>query len=126
MLKPYLAHGGGYTTFGVARMDKVAGALEGDTGSGFIPPFGEGDGFSQALPPSAYLDRFYYDCCTYSGPALRFLIDAVGIDRVMLGTDYPAPMLLRDAVNWVNDLSELTASEKQAILDTNPTRVLGL
>jgi aminocarboxymuconate-semialdehyde decarboxylase len=125
-LKPYLAHGGGYTTFGVARMDKVAGALEGDRGSGFIPPFGEGDGFSQALPPSAYLDRFYYDCCTYSGPALRFLIDAVGIDRVVLGTDYPAPMLLHDAVNWVNGLPELAASEKEAILETNPAKVLGL
>ncbi|MEX1125513.1 MAG: amidohydrolase family protein [Acidimicrobiia bacterium] len=125
-LKPYLAHGGGYTTFGVARMDKVAGALEGDSGSGFIPPFGEGDGFSQALPPSAYLDRFHYDCCTYSGPALRFLIDAVGIDRVMLGTDYPAPMLLHDAVNWVNGLPELTDLERQAILSTNPMALLGL
>ncbi len=125
-LKPYLAHGGGYTTFGVARMDKVAGALEGESAEGFIPPFGQNDGFSQALPPSAYLDRFYYDCCTYSGPALRFLIDAVGIDRIVLGTDYPAPMLLHDAVNWVNGLSELAGTEKEAILSTNAISFLGL
>lgn len=124
-LKPYLAHGGGYTTFGVARMDKVAGALEGDSSEGFIPPFGQNDGFSQALPPSAYLDRFYYDCCTYSGPALRFLIDAVGIDRIVLGTDYPAPMLLHDAVNWVNGLPELAETEKEAILSTNAISFLG-
>ncbi|MGH8915319.1 MAG: amidohydrolase family protein [Acidimicrobiia bacterium] len=125
-LKPYLAHGGGFTTFGVARMDKVAGALEEGPADGLVPPFGQNDGFSQALPPSSYLDRFYYDCCTYSGPALRFLIDAVGIDRVVLGTDYPAPMLLHDAVNWVGGLTELTASEKDAILSTNATRFLGL
>ncbi len=125
-LKPYLAHGGGYTAFGVARMDKVAGALEGRGGDGFIPPFGQGDGFAQKRPPSEYLDRFYYDCCTYSGPALRFLIDAVGIERVVLGTDYPAPMLLHDAVNWINGLSELNGIEKQAILASNPTAILGL
>ena len=54
-LKPYLAHGGGFTSFGVARMDKVAGALEPDSGEGFIPPFGQSDGFAQAMPPSDYL-----------------------------------------------------------------------
>ncbi len=123
-LKPLLGHGGGYTAYGVARLDKVAGALEGS--AGMTPPFGDGDGFSQQLPPSDYLDRFYYDCCTYSGPVLRFLIDAVGIDRVVLGTDYPAPMVLRDAVNWVRGLPELSADEKDAILSENPTTLVGL
>jgi len=125
-LKPFLGHGGGYTAYGVARMDKVAGALEGQTSDGLAPPFGSSDGFSQQLPPSDYLDRFYYDCCTYSGPVLRFLIDAVGIDRVVLGTDYPAPMVLHDAVNWVRGLPELSDDEKEAILSKNPTNILGL
>jgi aminocarboxymuconate-semialdehyde decarboxylase len=125
-LQPYLAHGGGYTTFGIARMDKVAGALEGETASGFIPPFGKDDGFAQALPPSDYLRRFFYDCCTYSGPALRYIIDTVGVDRVVLGTDYPAPMFLHDPVNWVIGLTELSDVEKVAILEENPARVLRL
>jgi aminocarboxymuconate-semialdehyde decarboxylase len=123
-LKPLLAHGGGYTAYGIARMDKVAGALEGE--DGMVPPFNEGDGFLQKLPPSDYLTRFYYDCCTYSGPALRFLIDTVGIDRVVLGTDYPAPMFLADAVNWVNGLPELADAEKNAILAANPTALTGV
>ena len=125
-LKPYLGHGGGYTAFGVARMDKVAGALEGKSADGMAPPFGPSDGFANQLPPSDYLDRFYYDCCTYSGPVLRFLIDAVGIDRIVLGTDYPAPMVLYDAVNWVRGLPELSDDEKEAILSKNPTEILGL
>lgn len=125
-LKPFLGHGGGYTAFGVARMDKVAGALESKQADGMAPPFGPSDGFAQELPPSDYLDRFYYDCCTYSGPVLRFLIDAVGIDRVVLGTDYPAPMVLHDAVNWVRGLPELSDEEKEAILSENPTRILGI
>jgi aminocarboxymuconate-semialdehyde decarboxylase len=125
-LKPLLAHGGGYTPYGVARMDKVAGALEDATVDGMTPPFGAGDGFSQRLPPSEYLDRFYFDCCTYSGPVLRFLVDTVGIDRVVLGTDYPAPMVLKDAVSWVRGLPQLTAGEQEAILVGNPTGLLGI
>jgi aminocarboxymuconate-semialdehyde decarboxylase len=125
-LKPLLAHAGGYTAYGVARMDKVAGALEPGAGDGMTPPFGPHDGFAQKLPPSRYLGRFYYDCCTYSGPVLRFLIDTVGIDQVVLGTDYPAPMFLTDAVNWVAGLPELSDGEKEAILSKNSTSLLGL
>ena len=67
-LKPYLAHGGGFTTFGIARMDKVAGALEPDSGEGFIPPFGQSDGFAQAMPPSDYLGRFPTTPAHTAGP----------------------------------------------------------
>ncbi|MGI9599397.1 MAG: amidohydrolase family protein [Acidimicrobiales bacterium] len=124
-LKPLLAHGGGYVPYGVARMDKIAGAFEGAPDGRLTPPFG-GTDFRQQGPPSDYLDRFHYDCCTYSGPVLRFLIDTVGIDQVVLGTDYPAPMFLTDAVNWIRGLPELTDGEKQAILETNPTALLDM
>ncbi len=71
-LQPYLAHGGGYTSFGIARMDKVAGALEGESGSGFIPPFGKNDGCSQAMPPSEYLVASSTTAAPTAGP--RFAI----------------------------------------------------
>jgi aminocarboxymuconate-semialdehyde decarboxylase len=128
-LRPILSHGGGYTAFGIVRMDKVAGALEqGGGGPDLAPPFPQvgDDQVTLNKAPSAYLDRFYYDCCTYDGRLLRFIIDTVGIDRVLLGTDYPAPMLLPDAVNWVNGLDELTADEKRKILETNASELLGL
>jgi aminocarboxymuconate-semialdehyde decarboxylase len=128
-LKPLLGHGGGYTAFGIARMDKIAGALEPnrDADGTMRPPFGRREGeYDLQRPPSSYLDRFYYDCCTYDERALRYLIDAVGIDRVMLGTDYPAPMFLWDAVNWINSMDSLTAGEKEAILSGNATKLLGL
>ena len=120
-LKICLGHAGGYTAFGIARMDKGwrAGALEN------MPEFEDARTVLER-PPSEYLSRFYYDSCTYTGESLRFLIDMVGIDQVVLGTDYPAPMILDDAVNWINGLPNLTAEEKLAILDTNPTRLLGL
>ena len=120
-LKICLGHAGGYTAFGIARMDKGwrAGAMEN------MPEFEDARTHLQR-PPSDYLSRFYYDSCTYTEESLRFLIDMVGIDQVVLGTDYPAPMILDDAVNWINSLESLTASEKDAILSANPTRLLGL
>lgn len=125
-LKLLLAHAGGYAPYGVARLDKVAGALPGDFDGEMRPPFGPNDGFRQELPPSEYLRRFYYDCCTYDGAVLRFLVDRVGIDRVVLGTDYPAPMFLYDPVNWLRGLPELQEHEKQAILEGNASQLLGL
>jgi aminocarboxymuconate-semialdehyde decarboxylase len=77
-------------------------------------------------PPSEYLSRFYYDSVTYKETSLRFLIDRVGIDRVVFGTDYPAPMVVPDAVNWIMGLESLGADEKEAILWKNPERLLGL
>ena len=44
---------------------------------------------------------------------------------MVLGTDYPAPMILDDAVHWINGLQSLTADEKRAILEDNPARLLG-
>src|SRR6266487_1331059 len=72
----------------------------------------EGTAGPATRPPSAYLRSFYYDCCTYTGATLRFLIDMVGIDRVVFGTDYPAPMVIADAVKWINGLGALAPDEK--------------
>jgi predicted TIM-barrel fold metal-dependent hydrolase len=44
-------------------------------------------------PPSTYLRRFHYDCIVYTESALRYLIDTVGSDRVVFGTDWPYDMV---------------------------------
>ena len=100
-------------------MDKgwKAGALEN------MPEFDDSRTFLERAP-SEYLGRFYYDSCTYTEATLRFLIDMVGVDQVVLGTDYPAPMFLDDPVNWINGLPSLTPEEKKAILEHNPARLL--
>jgi aminocarboxymuconate-semialdehyde decarboxylase len=120
-LKICLGHAGGYTAFGIARMDKGwrAGAMEN------MPEFEDARTVLEKAP-SDYLSRFWYDSCTYTEETLRFLVDMVGIDQVVLGTDYPAPMVLDDAVHWINGLPNFTSDEKDAILNRNPTRLLGL
>ena len=42
--------------------------------------------------PRDYLGRFWVDSVTHDDRALSYLLDVVGDDRVMLGTDYPFPL----------------------------------
>ena len=77
-------------------------------------------------PPSTYLDKFYYDCLTHSEPALRYLIDSVGIDRVVFGTDWPFDMAIDWPVSWLLGLESLTDNEKEAILFKNLEKLLGI
>jgi aminocarboxymuconate-semialdehyde decarboxylase len=120
-LKLCLGHAGGYTAFGVARMDKgwEAGAMEN------MPEFGDSRTFLERAP-SEYVSRFWYDSCTYTESTLRYLLDVVGSNRVVLGTDYPAPMMESDPVRWIEGMERLSDEEKDAILSTNPARLLGL
>lgn len=43
-----------------------------------------------AEPPSAVARRFFYDSMVFDPRGLRFIIDYLGADRVVLGTDFPA------------------------------------
>ena len=43
-------------------------------------------------PPSHYLDRFFVDTVVFEPAALRLLVDTMGEDRVLLGSDYPYPL----------------------------------
>ncbi len=112
-LKVCLCHGGGYTCYGIGRMDRGWEVRQ------------EAREHIQK-PPSAYLDKFYYDCLTHSEPALRYLIDCVGIDRVVFGTDWPFDMAIDWPVSWLLGLESLTQSEKEAILFKNVEKLLGI
>ena len=112
-LKIVLGHGGGYTCYGIGRMDRgwqVRAEAR----------------VNIAKPPSTYLRKFYYDCIVYTESALRFLIDTVGADRVVFGTDWPYDMALDWPVSWILSMESLSQEEKDAILWKNLERLLNL
>jgi aminocarboxymuconate-semialdehyde decarboxylase len=112
-LKICLSHGGGYTCYGIGRLDRgwqVRSAARAHVDK----------------PPSTYLRHFYYDCIVYTEPALRYLIDTVGVDRVVFGTDWPYDMALDWPVSWILSLTSLTQQEKEAILWKNLESLLNL
>jgi aminocarboxymuconate-semialdehyde decarboxylase len=53
--------------------------------------------------PISNMNRFYYDTVVFNPLILRHLIDLVGIDRIVLGTDYPFDMGEIDPVGFVSN-----------------------
>ena len=77
-------------------------------------------------PPRTYLRRFYYDSIVYTEEALRFLIDQVGVDRVVFGSDWPYDMAQDWPVSWIMEMESITQEEKDAILWKNLEGLLGI
>ena len=107
-----LSHGGGYTSFGIDRMDKAWEAF----------PQLQGKSSDR---PSSYLKRFYYDSITWQERTLRFILDVVGADRVLFGTDWPAPMMVDDPVRLIESMEGIRKDERDAILSNNAALLLG-
>jgi aminocarboxymuconate-semialdehyde decarboxylase len=76
-------------------------------------------------PPSHYLGRFYVDSIVFDERALRLLVDTVGLDRVVVGSDYPYPLGERPAGNVVRKAAFLTEADRQQILVGNAEVFLG-
>ncbi|MFI6581737.1 amidohydrolase family protein [Embleya sp. NPDC050493] len=77
-------------------------------------------------PPSEYVRRFYVDSAVFDPRALRLLVEVMGPDRVMLGTDFPFPLGESDPGGVVRACPELTAEQRESILGGNAARFFGL
>ena len=75
-------------------------------------------------PPSTYLRRFHYDTITHSDQILMNLIQLVGVDRVVMGSDCPADMSYTRPVDVVERLKELSSGERDAIVGKNAAKLL--
>lgn len=77
-------------------------------------------------PPSHYLDRFSVDSAVFDPRALRLLIEVMGEERVILGTDHPFPLGEATMGALIRDLPGLTDSGRRRLLRGNARRFLGL
>ena len=111
-LRVCVAHGGGPACFAMGRLDR---------GWQSRPE-------ARRIPqrPSAYQRRLYYDSVTGSEEALRFLLDQVGADRVVLGSDWPFVSWHPSPVAWLQGLKSLSQEEKERILWRNLEALLDL
>jgi aminocarboxymuconate-semialdehyde decarboxylase len=80
-LKLVIVHGGGNLVFLRGRLNAAYEA----TGWEADPYYRK----NINKPPSAYLDRLFYDTCALSPASNKFVIDTMGADRVVFGSDYP-------------------------------------
>ncbi|MFI0421139.1 amidohydrolase family protein [Spongiactinospora sp. 9N601] len=70
-------------------------------------------------PPSEYVSRFYVDSAVFDPRALRLLVEVMGADRVMLGTDYPFPLGEQQPGAAVRGCAELTEPDRARIFAGN-------
>ena len=112
-LRVCIAHGGGPACFAMGRIDR---SWHGTPEARRTIP----------QPPSSYQRRLYYDTVVGSEKALRFLLDEVGADRVVLGSDWPFVPWHPSPVVWVQGLKTLTQDEKDKILWRNLESLLTL
>jgi aminocarboxymuconate-semialdehyde decarboxylase len=77
------------------------------------------------FPPNHYLSRFYVDSAVFDERTLQFLVEIMGSDRVLLGSDYPFP-LGEERVGALIRGSRLTAEMKTKLLGANAQSWLGL
>jgi aminocarboxymuconate-semialdehyde decarboxylase len=76
--------------------------------------------------PTAYLRRFYYDTITHHPKVMRYLVDLVGADRIVLGSDYDQDMQYEQPVTFVEKVPGLSKRERAMILGGNARRLLRL
>ncbi|HEX2827000.1 MAG TPA: amidohydrolase family protein [Burkholderiales bacterium] len=112
-LKVCIAHGGGPLCYAMGRMDREWERT---------PP----DQRSTPKKPSEYQRQLYYDTVTGNEEALRFLLDRVGADRVVLGSDWPFVHFEPGPAGWVQAMKSVSQEEKEKILSKNLETLLGL
>ncbi len=111
-LKFLLPHGGGYVPYQIGR---------------FIHGFNvrPEPKMKTKTSPADLLRRFYFDALTHDPLAARHLINRVGADRVVIGSDHPFDMGPPDLMGAIDSIPNLTAAEREQVCSRTALSLLG-
>ncbi len=112
-LRICFAHGGGSFAFWLGRFENAW-----DGRPDLIATAGK--------RPSEYLGRFSVDSVVFDPKALRLLVDTLGVENVMLGSDYPYPLGERPVGTVIDRADFLTDPAREAIRSGNARRFLAI
>lgn len=113
-IKLLLLHGGGYLPFYCSRADHTW-EVRPETRVN-IPD----------RPPSDYMKMLYYDTMVFQPLYLRHLVEVVGSDHVMLGTDFPFDMGETDPVGLIDSTDDLTDEQRDGIKGGNAAALFAI
>jgi aminocarboxymuconate-semialdehyde decarboxylase len=109
-LRLLLVHAGGYMPWQAGRLRHAAAVRDELADS---PP-----------DPHAYFGRIVVDTITHDAAALRYLVERVGTDNVVMGTDLPFDMATPEPVAALEEAVD--ADTARRIMEETPRRVFGL
>lgn len=112
-LQLVLVHGGGFVPWQAARWDH--GYRGAATGGPMMP---------LTRPPSESLRNVYFDTILFDPKVVAYLVDWAGVDRVLLGTDYPFPSGDVFPVDTLEAVAGLTGDQRAVIQSGNVERLL--
>ncbi|XP_010604497.1 2-amino-3-carboxymuconate-6-semialdehyde decarboxylase isoform X1 [Fukomys damarensis] len=113
-LKVCFAHGGGAFPFTVGRISH---------GFNMRPDLCAQD---NPTDPKKYLGSFYTDSLVHDPQALKLLMDVIGKDKVILGTDYPFPLGELEPGKLIESMEEFDEETKDKLKASNALTFLGL
>jgi aminocarboxymuconate-semialdehyde decarboxylase len=110
-LKIVVSHGGGYMPYYIGRvarnyLEKPATRI------------------NMSKPPIDYVRMLYYDTCVYDEATLEHLVEIVGWDRLVMGSDYPVGD--KNPIEIVRNCKALSDAQATAVIGGTAERLLGL
>jgi aminocarboxymuconate-semialdehyde decarboxylase len=111
-LKIIAAHGGGYLPAYSGRIDHAWGARS--DAHGKLPK-----------PPSFYLKKIYLDTIVFTPEQLEGLVTMFGVEKILLGTDYPYDMGEYDPIGHIASVRSFSDADRAAIAGGNAKRLFG-
>lgn len=111
-LRVCVVHGGGFLPYQSGRLDRGYTAAAGRT-AGHL-----------TRAPSAWLRQLYFDTVMHAPALLAALVDFVGAEHVVMGSDYPFEMGDPDPVATVDAIPGLSAGDRDLIVQGNVDRLL--
>jgi aminocarboxymuconate-semialdehyde decarboxylase len=112
-LKIIASHGGGYLPAYSGRIDHAWGART--DAHGTLPK-----------APSFYLKKIYLDTIVFTPHQLEALVELFGVDKILLGTDYPYDMGEYDPIGHIASVASFTDADRAAIAGGNAKALFGL
>lgn len=76
--------------------------------------------------PRDYVGKFWVDGITHDNDAFRYLLNLIGPDKICYGTDYPFPLGDLEHGKFLNEMPDISNSDKQKILSGSALDFLGL
>jgi aminocarboxymuconate-semialdehyde decarboxylase len=110
-LRICFAHGGGTFPWLLPKLDQTWNVFD-DVKTG------------TPRKPSEAAKMLMYDTLTYDTNNLGLLIERVGVDRLVMGTDYPFPLREVPPGTVIDALHNIRSEEREAMLGQNALRFL--